>query len=92
MRKSDLITAVIQAADLSPKHAEAAVHALLETITNALARAESVNLVGFGSFSVKTRATRSGRNPKNGEPITIAASCSPLFKAGKGLKDGIQTP
>lgn len=92
MRKSDVIAQVADTADLNPRQAEAAVNAILEEITNALARDHSVNLVGFGSFSVKTRAARSGRNPKNGESINIAASKAPVFKPGKGLKESLQTP
>lgn len=89
MRKPELIKAVAELADLPEKQAVAVVDAVLEQITNALNRGETVNLVGFGSFSVKARPARQGRNPKNGEPIEIPASNNPTFKAGKGLKDAL---
>ncbi len=90
MRKPELIKAVAEVADLSERQADAVLAAVLEQITNALSRGETVNLVGFGSFSVKARQARQGRNPKNGEPIQIPASNTPTFKAGKGLKDALQ--
>lgn len=90
MRKSDLVSAVADIADLSPREADDAVSSALEHITNALARGETLNLVGFGSFTVKTRAARTGRNPKTGDPIDIAASKQVSFKAGKSLKDTLQ--
>ncbi|MBC6904128.1 HU family DNA-binding protein [Saccharophagus sp. K07] len=89
MRKPELVKAVAEIADLSERQADAVVSAVVEQITNALSRGESVNLVGFGSFSVKSRPARQGRNPKNGEAIQIPASNVPVFKAGKGLKDAI---
>lgn len=89
MKKSDIINKVVDIADLSPSQADNAVSAIFEQITNALARGEAVNLVGFGSFSVKSRAERSGRNPNNGEAIVIPASTQPVFKPGKSLKDAL---
>ena len=89
MRKSDLVAAVADIADLSLNDAENAVSSLIEHITDALARGESVNLVGFGSFVVKHRASRKGRNPRTGDEIEIAASNQLLFKPGKFLKDSL---
>jgi len=89
MRKPELIKAVAEIADLSERQADAVVSAVVEQITNALSKGETVNLVGFGSFSVKSRPARQGRNPKNGETIQIPASNAPVFKAGKGLKDAL---
>lgn len=89
MRKPELVKAVAELADLSERQADAVLAAVLEQITNALSRGETVNLVGFGSFSVKSRPARQGRNPKTGEPIQIPAAAAPVFKAGKGLKDAI---
>lgn len=87
MRKSDLVDAVADAADISQRQADEAVSAIFEHITNALARRESVNLVGFGSFVVRERAAREGRNPQTGATIQIKASVLPAFKPGKKLKD-----
>ncbi len=89
MRKPELVQAIADIADLSERQAEAVLAAMLEQITNALSKGETVNLVGFGSFSVKSRPARQGRNPKTGEPIQIPASNAPVFKAGKGLKDAL---
>ena len=87
MNKTELIAAVAEKADLSKKDAEAAITAAVEAITGALIEGEKVQLVGFGSFEVKTRAERIGRNPATGAEIKIAASKVPTFKAGKALKD-----
>ena len=89
MNKAELISAVAAAADVSKKDAEAVVTAALETITGALKEGEKVQLVGFGSFEVKKRAARLGRNPKTKESIEIPATTVPVFKAGKALKDKI---
>ncbi|HEX9812625.1 MAG TPA: HU family DNA-binding protein [Burkholderiales bacterium] len=89
MNKAELIEQVARAADLSHASAQRAVDAMFSAISNTLRNGESVMLTGFGSFSVAQRAQRSGRNPRTGEPITIAASRNPRFKAGKGLKDAI---
>lgn len=89
MNKAELINAVAEKAALSKKDSEAAVNAALEAITGALSDGEKVQLVGFGSFEVKSRAARIGRNPKTKEEITIPASKVPVFKAGKALKDAV---
>ena len=89
MNKTELIAAVAEKADLSKKDAEAAITAAVEAITGALIEGEKVQLVGFGSFEVKTRAARVGRNPKTKESIEIPASVVPVFKAGKALKDAV---
>ena len=89
MNKTELIAAVAEKADLSKKDAEAAVNAALEAITAALQEGDKVQLVGFGSFEVKTRAARVGRNPKTGEEIPISEARLPVFKAGKALKDAV---
>ena len=89
MRKSDLVAAVADIADLSSRKADDAVSSTLEHIANALARGESLNLVGFGSFTVKKRSARTGRNPKTGDKITIAASNQITFRPGKILKENI---
>ena len=89
MNKTELIAAVAEKADLSKKDAEAAITAAVEAITGALIEGEKVQLVGFGSFEVKTRAARVGRNPKTGENIPIPATKIPAFKAGKALKDAV---
>ena len=89
MNKTELIAAVAEKADLSKKDAEAAIPAAVEAITGALIEGEKVQLVGFGSFEVKTRAARVGRNPKTGEEIPISEARLPVFKAGKALKDAV---
>ena len=87
MNKAELIAAVAEKAGLSKKDSEAAVTAALDVITAALQEGDKVQLVGFGSFEVKPRAARTGRNPKTKEAIEIPASKVPVFKAGKALKD-----
>ena len=89
MNKAELISAVAANADVSKKEAEAVITATLDVITNALKEGEKVQMVGFGSFEVKKRAERIGRNPKTKEQISIPASKVPVFKAGKALKDAI---
>ena len=89
MNKTELSAAVAEKADLSKKDAEAAITAAVEAITGALIEGEKVQLVGFGSFEVKTRAARVGRNPKTGEEIPISEARLPVFKAGKALKDAV---
>lgn len=91
MRKSDLVSAVADIADISSNEADNAVSSMFEHITNALARNESVQLIGFGSFTVKQRAARSGRNPQNGEIIEIPAMNQVQFKSGKALKDALKS-
>ena len=89
MNKAELISAVAAAAEVSKKDAEAVIVATLDTITAALKEGEKVQLVGFGSFEVKKRAARIGRNPKTKESIEIPASRVPVFKPGKALKDAV---
>ena len=89
MNKNELIAEVADKTELSKKDAEAAVNAAIEAITASLARQEKVQLVGFGSFEIKARAERMGRNPKTLEPVKIPASKAPVFKAGKALKDAV---
>ena len=90
MNKSDLVDAVAGSADMSKAEAGRAVDAVLDGITGALSRGEPVALVGFGTFSVRHRAAREGRNPSTGEAMHIAASNVPGFKAGKALKDSVK--
>ncbi len=89
MNKTELIAAVAEQASLSKKDAEKAVSAVIASITNALAEGDKVQLVGFGTFEVRAREARKGKNPRTGEEITIAASKVPAFKAGKPLKEVI---
>ena len=89
MNKSELIDAVSDSADLSKAAAGRAVDAVVDAITAALKDNDQVALVGFGTFSVKERAARTGRNPQTGEEIQIAAAKVPSFKAGKALKDAV---
>ena len=89
MNKAELIHAVADAADVSKKDAEIVITAALDAITAALQEGEKVQLVGFGSFEVKARAARIGRNPKTKESIEIPASRVPVFKPGKALKDAV---
>ena len=89
MNKTQLIEAVAAKADIKKKDAEAAVNALTDVIAEALKAGEKVQLVGFGTFEVKERGARTGRNPQTGEAIEIAASKHPAFTAGKAFKDAI---
>ena len=89
MNKAELISAVAAAAEVSKKDAEAVIVATLDTITAALKEGEKVQLVGFGSFEVKKREARVGRNPRTKESIQIPATRQPVFKASKTLKDTI---
>ena len=89
MNKTELIAAVAEKADLSKKDADAAVAAVLDAVTAALADGDKVQLIGFGTFEVRERAERQGRNPKTGEAMTIAASKVPAFKAGNALKNAV---
>ncbi len=88
MNKGELINAVA-GSGLSKKDAGIAVSAVFDAIGDALAKGESVSLIGFGTFSVKERAAREGRNPRTGEVVKIAASKAPAFKAGKALKEKV---
>lgn len=89
MNKSELIEAVAASADIPKAAASRAVDAVVDAITGALKGDDQVVLVGFGTFSVKERAARTGRNPQTGAPIEIAAAKIPSFKAGKALKDAV---
>ena len=87
MNKTELITAIAESADISKKDSEKALKAFVDVVTEELKKGEKVQLVGFGTFEVSERAAREGRNPHTGEPMPIAASKAPKFKAGKALKD-----
>ena len=89
MNKSELIEAIAESADISKAAAGRAIDAVVESVTNALKSGDQVTLIGFGTFSVKDRAARTGRNPQTGAEIQIAAAKIPSFKAGKGLKDAV---
>ncbi len=89
MNKSELIEAIANEANLSKKDAEAAVNAYTTVVTNALKAGDKITLVGFGTYEVRERAAREGKNPQTGEAIKIAAAKVPAFKPGKGLKDMI---
>ncbi len=89
MKKADIIERVADRAGLSRAAAEAAVNALLAAIGESLARGEVVRISGFGRFSVRTRPAHTGRNPGTGESIPVACAKTPLFKAGKQLKDAV---
>jgi DNA-binding protein HU-beta len=89
MNKTELIDAVAGATDLSKADATRATDAVLDSIVGALSRGDQVALVGFGTFTVRERAARSGRNPQTGETIQIQASKTPGFKAGKAFKDAV---
>ncbi|MDD2443658.1 MAG: HU family DNA-binding protein [Desulfotomaculaceae bacterium] len=89
MNKAELISNVAERAELTKKDSEKAVNAVLETIGSALQRGDKVQLVGFGTFEIRERAARKGRNPQTGEEINIAAARVPVFKAGKSLKEAV---
>ena len=90
MNKSELIDAIADSADISKAAAGRALDAMVGSITDSLKNGDQVTLIGFGTFSVKERAARTGRNPQTGQEIKIAASKVPSFKAGKALKDAVQ--
>lgn len=87
MNKAELVAAVAEKSGMTKKTAEQSIDAITAAISDELAKGGKVQLTGFGAFEVKSRAAREGRNPKTKEAIQIAASKSPVFKAGKGLKD-----
>lgn len=90
MNKADLIASVASEAKLTKKDAETAVNAVIDGIQDALKNGDKVQLIGFGTFEVRTRKARQGRNPRNpGETIEIPASKAPVFKAGKSLKEAV---
>ena len=87
MNKTELVAAIAEQAEISKKDAEKALKAFTDVVAEELKKGEKIQLVGFGTFEVSTRAAREGRNPQTGETMTIEASKSPKFKAGKALKD-----
>ena len=89
MNKTQLIAAVAEAASISKKDAETAVSAVIASITKSLAEGEKVQIAGFGTFEVRERGERVGRDPRTSEEITIPASKAPAFKAGRALKESI---
>jgi len=91
VNKSELIDAVADSADISKAEAGRVIDALIDTITGSLKKDDPVVLVGFGTFATKNRAARTGRNPQTGAPIQISAARVPSFKAGKALKDAVNS-
>ncbi len=89
MNKTELVAAISKDTQLSKKDSEAALNAVIANISTSLSKGDKVVLVGFGTFEVRKRAARKGRNPASGAAIKIAASKAPAFKAGKGLKDKV---
>ena len=89
MTKAELVTMVAEKADITKKDAEKAISAVVESITETLAKGEKIQLVGFGTFEVRERAAREGINPQTKKKITIAATKVPAFKAGRALKDAV---
>lgn len=89
LTKQNLIDEVAAKTGLTKKQSGVALNAVIESIQDALANGDSVGLIGFGTFEVRKRAARSGRNPQTGEPIEISAKTVPAFKAGKKLKDAV---
>jgi DNA-binding protein HU-beta len=87
VNKTELIASVAEKAGMTKKDAEKAINALFSSVEDALAKDDKVQIIGFGTFEVKSREARKGRNPQTGNEITIPASKTPVFKAGKGLKD-----
>ncbi|MFC0268501.1 HU family DNA-binding protein [Kushneria aurantia] len=89
MNKSELIEAIAASADIPKASASRALDAMIDSVTDSLRKGDTVSLVGFGTFSVKERAARTGRNPQTGKSIEISAARVPGFKAGKALKDAV---
>jgi DNA-binding protein HU-beta len=89
VNKSELIEAIAASADIPKAAATRALDAMIESVSDSLKKGDSVALVGFGTFAVKERAARTGRNPQTGKPIDISAAKVPSFKAGKALKDAV---
>ena len=90
MNKTELVKAVAERAELTQKDAAKVLDALFDTITQTLAKEEKIQLIGFGTFEVRDRSARKGRNPQTGEEIEIAASKVPAFKPGKELKEAVK--
>lgn len=91
MNKSDLVSSMADMAKMSKKDTEKALNAFIESVQGALIKGDKVQLVGFGSFEVRNRAARKGRNPQTKAEITIPASKAPVFKVGKALKDAVSS-
>ena len=91
MNKTELVAAIADKTELTKKDAEKALKAFTDVVAEELQKGEKIQLVGFGTFEVSERAAREGRNPQSGKPMQIAASKSPKFKAGKALKDLVNT-
>lgn len=91
VNKTDIIEVIAEQAEISKVAATKAFNAMLDSVTTTLRSGKSVSLLGFGTFSVKARAARVGRNPKTGEPLNIEAATVPVFKAGKSLKDAVNS-
>lgn len=89
MNKSELVASVAEVAELTKKDAEKAVNAVFASVQKALVEDDKVQIIGFGTFEVRTRAARRGRNPQTGDTIEIPASKNPVFKAGKALKEAV---
>lgn len=89
MNKNELTAAVAERAEMSKKDADAAITAIVDVISESLRKGEKVQLLGFGTFEVRHRAARTGRNPQTKEPLPISESKIPVFKAGKALKDSV---
>lgn len=89
MNKTELVAAIAEQTELSKKDAEKALKAFIDVVTDELKKGEKVQLVGFGTFEISERAAREGRNPQTGEAMSIQASRTPKFKAGKALKDAV---
>ncbi len=89
MNKNELVASVAEKAGLTKKDAEKAVNAFVETVQQSLVEGNKIQMIGFGTFEVKERAARTGRNPRTNEEIQIPASKNPVFKAGKALKDAV---
>lgn len=89
MNKTELIAAVAEKSGLSKKDADNAVNSMLDVVVETLAQGDKVQIVGFGTFEVRSRSERQGRDPRTNNPITIPASKSPAFKAGKAFKDAV---
>ncbi len=89
MNKGELVAALAAKTELTKKDSEAALNGVIDVITEALAKGDKVQLIGFGTFETKTRAAREARNPRTGEAVKIAEYKAPAFKAGKALKDAV---
>lgn len=90
MKKTDLVALIADKAGIAKKDAEGALNAFVEIVGDELKKGEKIQLVGFGTFEVRERAARTGKNPQTGEKIEIAASKNPVFKAGKALKEAVK--